>query len=81
MDPKQWSEDVHSLRAIVEMSIALVKRYRLAKEFCRLSVAKQVLALKVIYQLVHRSYKNFPLRAFPPHEWINAAQMIQADVL
>ncbi len=69
LDPEEWEKRHHSFRVIVEMVFALVKRYRLAKEVCRLSVEKHVLALKVIYQLTNRIYKNYHLRYFSPAQF------------
>jgi hypothetical protein len=65
-----WSKDAGSFRAIVEMIIRLVKRYRLASEYCRLSVQKQLLALKVVYQLVGRIYSAYRLRPIPAADFV-----------
>ncbi len=66
----------------MEIIFGIVKRYHLASDKCRLSVKKQILALKVIYQLVNRILKEYPLRSFPPEVYQAAAaaeQVLQEE--
>ncbi len=78
--------NVHWLRVVVEIIFGIVKRYSLAADKCRLSVRKQILALRVIYQLVNRILKKHKLRSFPEGVYtlptINAAgQVLEEDLL
>ncbi len=66
---------VASFRVIVEWLFALVKRYKIATQKCRLSVQKHVLALRIVYQLVNRVYKVHTLRILPEefYTWVDSA--------
>ena len=68
----QWYMHHNHLRAIVEMTFALIKSYRLAKDVCTLSPEKHAVALMVIYHLVNRLYFHHPIRPIEPQYLIDA---------